>query len=374
MMKATKTWVIIVLLLIPAINIHAWPIPDTGQTKCYNQTVEIPCPTPGNPFYGQDGSYNINPPSYTKLDNNGIALPNSAITWAMVKDNVTGLIWENKTDDGGIHDKDNTYTWCDTNSETNGGNPGVCGGGGTPTDTEAFIQALNAAKYGGYSNWRVPTVKELRSIVDFSQTNPSIDTTFFPGTVSSDYWSSSTYAFYRDLAWIVQFNDDQFGYENKSHSYYVRAVRGEQSGSSNHFVDNGNGTVTDTSTGLMWQKAALSSPLKWEAALKYAEDLSLAGYDDWRMPTAKELQSMVDYSKWNPAIDETFFPGTLSNHYWSSTTYAYGTSIAWRVYFSLGNVGSEYKSSTSYVRAVRAGQSFPQKKVGLPWLILLLGN
>jgi hypothetical protein len=372
MMKVTKTWVFIVLLLIPAINIHAWLIPDTGQTKCYNQTVEIPCPTPGNPFYGQDGNFTINPPSYTKLDANGNALPDSSMTWAMVKDHVTGLIWENKTDDGGIHDKDNTYTWCDTNPATNGGNPGVCGSVITPTDTQAFIQALNNAHFGGFSDWRVPTVKELRSIVDFSQTNPSINTTFFPGTVSSDYWTSNTYAHYQESAWIVQFNDDQFGYENKSHSYYVRAVRGRQSGSSNRFVDNGNGSVTDRSTGLMWQKVASSSPLKWEAALADAESLSLAGYDDWRMPTAKELQSIVDYSLWGPSINETFFPGTLSNHYWSSTTYAYGTSIAWRVYFNLGNVGPEYKSSTSYVRAVRAGQFLP--KIGLPWLILLLGN
>ena len=67
MMKATKTWVLIVLLLIPAINVHAWPIPDTGQTKCYNNTTEIPCPAPGEPFYGQDGNYTINPPSYTKV-------------------------------------------------------------------------------------------------------------------------------------------------------------------------------------------------------------------------------------------------------------------------------------------------------------------
>ena len=77
-MKATTTWVIIVLLLIPAINVHAWPIPDTGQTKCYNDTVEIPCPAPGEPFYGQDGNYTINLHSYTKLNAGGATLPDSA--------------------------------------------------------------------------------------------------------------------------------------------------------------------------------------------------------------------------------------------------------------------------------------------------------
>lgn len=89
-MKATKIWVLIVLLLIPAINVNAWPIPDTGQTNCYNNPVEITCPTPRGPFYGQDRSYTINPPSHTKLDAPGSVLPNLATTLTMVKDNVTG--------------------------------------------------------------------------------------------------------------------------------------------------------------------------------------------------------------------------------------------------------------------------------------------
>ena len=91
------------------------PIPDTGQTKCYDDFGnEIdPCPSPGQPFYGQDGSYNINPQSYTKLDENANDLPDEATEWAMVRDNVTGLIWEVKTDDSSIHDRDNEYNWYD---------------------------------------------------------------------------------------------------------------------------------------------------------------------------------------------------------------------------------------------------------------------
>ena len=79
----------------------AAPVPDTGQTKCYNDTVEIPCPSPGQPFYGQDANYSINPMSYTKLDGSGNALPDSATSWVMVRDNVTGLIWEMKTNKDG---------------------------------------------------------------------------------------------------------------------------------------------------------------------------------------------------------------------------------------------------------------------------------
>jgi hypothetical protein len=67
MMKATKTGVLIVFLLITAVNVHAWPWPDTGQTKCYDDSFEIASPTPGQPFSGQDGNYTINPPSYAKM-------------------------------------------------------------------------------------------------------------------------------------------------------------------------------------------------------------------------------------------------------------------------------------------------------------------
>jgi len=90
-------------------SVLASPIPDTEQTKCYNNTSEITCPNPGEPFYGQDAQYITNPQSYTKLDANGNDLPDEATEWVMVRDNVTGLIWESKTDDNSIHDKDNTY-------------------------------------------------------------------------------------------------------------------------------------------------------------------------------------------------------------------------------------------------------------------------
>ena len=104
-------------------------MPDTGQTKCYNTSSEILCPNPGEAFYGQDGNYLINPPSYTKLDAVGNDLSDTATSWTMVRDNVTGLIWEVKTDDGSVHDKDNKYTWYDRNPFTNGGDAGTPGMG-----------------------------------------------------------------------------------------------------------------------------------------------------------------------------------------------------------------------------------------------------
>jgi hypothetical protein len=283
-----------------------------------------------------------------------------------VKDNVTGLIWENKTDDLWIHDKDRTFTWCDKKPATNGGDQGTCGSDVIPTNTEAFIKSLNDAHFGGFSDWRIPEQKELQSIADYSRTNPAIDTTFFFGTLSftltgayAYYWSSTTYARHTNNAWTVTFTDLP-NLSLKSDSCYVRAVRREPSPSLNRhwpLVDNGDGTVTDTGTGLMWQQMSLNINLTWESALLYGETLDLAGYDDWRIPTQKELQSIVVYSRWNPAIDTTLFPGTASFYYWSSTSSNSDPYFAWSVNFDDGTVLPLSKTIADLnVRAVRGGQ------------------
>ena len=87
-----------------------------------------------------------------------------------------------------------------------------------------------------------------------------------------------------------------------------------------NFTDNGDGTVTDNTTGLMWQKQDDGVRRTWDQALEYCKGLSLGGHSDWRLPTVKELQSIVDYAKHNPAIDTMFFPDTKASVYWSSTT------------------------------------------------------
>jgi len=197
----------------------------------------IACPSPGQDFYGQDANYTINPPSYTKLDGSGVALPDSATSWVMVKDNVTGLIWEIKTKKDGVknyedpNDADNNYTWYDSNPVTNGGNPGTIG-----NDTEVFLKALNDAHYGSFSDWRLPTIKELESIINYSIASPgsTINSGYFPNTQSSFYWSSTTYANPTSSAWGVYFDYGRDGRDYtgvKSYSYYVRAVRGGQPGS-----------------------------------------------------------------------------------------------------------------------------------------------
>ena len=119
------------------------------------------------------------------------------------------------------------------------------------------------------------------------------------------------------------------------------------------FIDNSDGTVTDTKTGLMWQQETVLNKT-WQEALDYVRDLKLAGYDDWRLPNIHELQSIVDYGRYNPSIDAKAFLGTVSSDYWSSTTYASSTDGAWCVDFYYGGYVYNYSKTDAYaVRAVR---------------------
>ncbi|MBW2311932.1 MAG: DUF1566 domain-containing protein [Deltaproteobacteria bacterium] len=122
------------------------------------------------------------------------------------------------------------------------------------------------------------------------------------------------------------------------------------------YTDNGDGTVTDNVTTLMWQQENDDTGRTWDEACTYCDNLTLAGYSDWRLPSAMELMSIVDYGNYDPSIDETYFPGTNASDYWSATTYASNSSYAWLVYFSYGSVFSYFKSGDYYVRCVRAGQ------------------
>ena len=358
---------IIIIFMVPRI-VFSWPIPDTGQTKCYDGTGEIPCPSPGEEFYGQDGNYTINPMSFTKLDAGSKSLPDSAPEWVMVKDNITGLIWEVKQDADGIvnydnpHDADNSYTWYDSNLETNGGEKGTSGDG---KDTEDFINKLNTETFGGYDEWRLPNRQELRSIVNYGQTQPSIDITYFPNTQDKAYWSSSSFFYADGRAWGVDFIDgwDSDFLLHSGHS--VRAVFGRQSQISNHFVINGDGTVSDINTGLMWQQVTAPGRYTWLQALNYCETFNLAGYNDWRLPTIKELESIVDLSIY-PAIDTNIFPYIPSCRYWSSVTSATNSSESWFIFMDLGYVGfyNVNKNGNNYfgndglkILAVRGGQT-----------------
>jgi len=120
------------------------------------------------------------------------------------------------------------------------------------------------------------------------------------------------------------------------------------------YTDNGNGTITDNVTSLIWQKEDDNTTRTWDDAVTCCNDLTLAGYSDWRLSSRKELMGVVDYGSIDPSIDTTYFPGTNVLKYWSSTTSASSSSSAWPVHFSDGSVDDIYgKTGSYYVRCVR---------------------
>ncbi|KPA10489.1 protein containing DUF1566 [Candidatus Magnetomorum sp. HK-1] len=341
------------------------PIPDSGPTKCYDNDSEIPCPNPGEPFYGQAGNYNINEMSFTKLDGYGKDLPDDAKNWEMVRDNVTGLIWEIKQakdlifDYDNPNDADNKYTWYDTFSINNLGYTDTYNG---DKNTKVFIEQLNQKQWGGRNDWRLPSISELEMIANLSKDIPAIDTKFFPNIESGLYWSSTSNAKNTDKAWGVQFS---YGLDlttglvssyTKSTSNYVRAVCGGQCRSVGKLVINDDRTITDIASGIMWEIESSNMTQKWKTALAYCENLSLAKHEDWRLPDLKELRSIVDYSNYDPLIDKEYFSLKMPAFYWTSTSYVSTTGNAWGVYFGYGPSHRGDKSSPYYVRAVRGGQ------------------
>ncbi len=120
------------------------------------------------------------------------------------------------------------------------------------------------------------------------------------------------------------------------------------------FADNGDGTVTDNCTGLVWQKGTAPGTYTWPQALQYCESLELAGRDDWRLPNVRELQSIVDYGREGPSLDPIF--GTDAGWFWMSTTSVRYPDYAWTINFDVGSVLQDGKDLDSKVRAVRGGQ------------------
>ncbi len=266
-MKPVSRYAAIFLLLVFASSAHATGLPDTGQDTCYNDTVADGV-TAGNAAsiardagshprqdcrYGRDAAAAAGALTktgagakgfdYSKIANNGTvlaagaALGTAATDWACTKDNITGLTWEVKVNDNAhLRHQGHTYTWYSSNAATNGGNAGSTGANtcnatlpGNLCNTEAFVTAVNAAALCGYTDWRMPTLRELLTLVHAGVSNPSIDTTYFLNTQASGFRSGSPDAQDITSARDVNFADgDTSSMGGKVNNEYVRLVRGAQ--------------------------------------------------------------------------------------------------------------------------------------------------
>ena len=170
--------------------------------------------------------------SFTKIDASGAALPASATTWSCVKDNITGLIWEVKTVDGGLHDASKTFTNYDSTTalQINGTVAPLQSEIDAATNAVGFKNAVNSATLCGASDWRLPTPDELQSIVDYSvaMPGPTIDANWFPNTQGNYFLSSSPHVGYPIFAWEVDFSAGVVYVQDRTNHNYVRLVRASQ--------------------------------------------------------------------------------------------------------------------------------------------------
>lgn len=333
-----------------------YPIVDTNQSRCYDDTGAIACPAPGRPFFGQDAQVQGRQPAYR--DNGD----------GTVTDLVTGLMWEK-----GFH----RIAWADA-----------------PT-------LAATARTGGHADWRVPNIKELYSLIQFSgatgsarpeqtgapaDARPYLDTGAFafeyPAEgrfIDAQYVSATTYAgltMGRNPTFFgVNFADGRIkGYPQNggpgNRQWYARLVRGNPAYGRNDFADNGDGTIADRATGLIWTQgdsgdaafrpllaatAKRDGRLDWREALAFCTGLNFAGHADWRLPNAKELHSIVAYGRPadEPAIDPAFRITAIAEadgsrnwpYAWSSTTHLDGRRPGdFAIYIAfgkaMGNLGS----------------------------------
>jgi hypothetical protein len=337
--------IILLICLVTFINsvvlnqTRTYPIVGTGVTDCYNNATPITCPTnPNQPFYGQNQGLT---PSYQNNDN-GTTI-----------DLNTGLMW--------IKARGSKMSWDST-----------------------FIMAAQCS-IGGYTDWRVPTIKELYSLINFNgKSGPTsnlciayIDTNYFgwatgntsigERVIDAQDWSASKY---KGLTMVgdstifgVNFVDGRIkGYpqyqpgtnNTLKQRMYVRFVRGNTGYGNNTFVDNGDSTVTDNATGLMWLKNDSREGINWQNALAWVQTKNTTNHlehNDWRLPTAKELQSIVDYTRCkqstnSAAINPIFNISPITDEggntnwpfFWSNTTHkdnyggayiAFGEALGW---------------------------------------------
>ncbi|MBF0176119.1 MAG: DUF1566 domain-containing protein [Magnetococcales bacterium] len=346
-------------------------IVDTGQDRCFDNTGEIPPPRLREDFFGQDAQYQGRKPAYRDNGN------------GTVTDLHTHLTWSKAVESQKL----------------------------SPEEAEGVAENMDL---GGYRDWRIPDIKELYSLIDFrgytgfgpgqgvpANAVPFINTDFFDFKygdirqgeryIDAQWLSSTMYVSTTMLGdktvFGVNFADGRikgYGYRRPgmpgvAKRFYVRYVRGPIYGV-NQFVDHGNGTVSDLSSGLMWDKSDSGKGMVWEDALRYAKNHRLAGYDDWRLPNAKELQAIVDYSRSpdttnSPAMDPMFLATSILNeagqrdfpYYWTSTTHLDGPRPGDRaVYIAFGRAMGQMHGRVLDVHGAGAQRSDP--KTGTPQL------
>ncbi len=308
------------------------PVFQTDQLTCYDSDGhQIPCTGTG-----QDGE-----------TRSGLPWPVSRFTPAgrRVVDRLSGMMWPR---DAGLMPF--PLTWDEATER---------------------IAAFNAEGWDGYSDWRLPTRSELFTLVSHARINPALPAGhLFANVFSGYYWTATSCSRYPRQAWYVHLGGGRLFRGMKHGSYLVWPVRdgrlkdeeerGEQPSEEPIRFQHREEAVLDRSTGLLWHVPALNGngTTTWQAALDRVKEVNrrrALGYQDWRLPNVRELESLIDPGSHSPAIyPDNPLAEELGDGYWSSTTSVYNTAYGWVIYMQNGEVGVGYKANPEFnVMAVR---------------------
>jgi hypothetical protein len=275
------------------------------------------------------------------------AKPSYSVAEHVVTDNVTKLRWQRVLPE--------RYPGCEGNYEFVGRPQGV-GTGCTWTEAQAYCRTPELAEQLGGGSWRLPTKIELESLIDVSRINtvaPALD-----GFPIDFVWTSSPFPNPMPnglkLTWNIDFMEGLSNIGARYRAGRVRCVSSpNETGGHTQELEIVGELARDKHTQLEWQRVADSATRNWAEASEYCETLALDG-DGWRLPSLKELLTIVDSSRSMPAINERAFPLTHNERYWTSSEFLNGRDAAYQVDFGRGDawIKGTY-TDEHYVRCVR---------------------
>ena len=337
----------------------------TGQRSCYDpEGQKIPCSGTG-----QDGEFAYG------------AFREDRFVWReeVVFDRLTGLFWPKDANPLGY-----PLPW---------------------EEALKAVKVLNEEGFLGFSDWRLPNRRELRSLIFLEAKNPVLPPGHpFVNVFAGWYWTSTSAAINPRYAWNIHLGGGRMFYSRKDEERLLWPVRGENrllyaTGQRECFDQEGRkipclGTgqdgqwqtgrpwphprfeekgevVCDRLTGLFWTKKADLAPglTTWEEALALVKGLKVGGFSDWRLPNINEFESLVDCSTHSPALPFGHPFEGVREFYWSSTTSYYEPTWAWALYLAKGATGVGLKRGRHfYVWAVRGQPKEDENEIHLACL------